>query len=61
MGKRQFLEKKYEDFGYEIYSLGKSMQPNDTLVMELKVTGSFNGFPNEGSGSDIVYNGTFFK
>jgi len=60
-GKTPVLEKKYEAFGYEIYSLGKRMQPNDTLVLELKVTGSFDGFPNEGSGSAIVYNGTFLN
>lgn len=58
-GRTPVLGQKYEDFNYEIYALGSRMNPGDTLVMELTVTGSFKGFPNEGSGRQIVYNGTF--
>ena len=29
--------------------------------MTLEVTGSYKGFPNEGSGSTVVYNGTFLN
>jgi ABC-type transport system involved in multi-copper enzyme maturation permease subunit len=60
-GKTPKLGKKYKDFGYEIYAFEKPFQPNDTITMVLEITGSYKGFPNEGSGSDIVYNGTFFN
>lgn len=60
-GKKPKLRKRYDDYGYEIYAFETPMQPNDTLLMELQVTGSYKGFPNEGTGSDIVYNGTFFN
>lgn len=60
-GKMPKLTKRYDDFGYEIYAFDKPLQPNDTITMVLDVTGSYKGFPNEGSGSDIVYNGTFLN
>ena len=60
-GKKPKLGKRYKDFGYEIYAFDKPFQPNDTITMVLEITGSYKGFPNEGSGSDIVYNGTFFN
>lgn len=55
------LGKEWKRFGYQIYKLPKTMQPNDTVAMELTVTRYFEGFPNEGSGSQIVYNGTFLN
>ncbi|WP_439128846.1 M1 family aminopeptidase [Polaribacter sp.] len=55
------LGKEFEKFGYQIYKLPKTMQPNDTVSMELTVSRYFEGFPNEGSGSQIVYNGTFLN
>jgi ABC-type transport system involved in multi-copper enzyme maturation permease subunit len=55
------LGKNYEDHGYEIYKLPESLQPNDTVLMEMTITGNYQGFPNEGSGSNIVYNGTFLN
>jgi len=55
------LGKEYKDYGYEIYALDKPLQPSDTITMVLEITGSYKGFPNEGSGSDIVYNGTFLN
>jgi ABC-2 type transport system permease protein len=60
-GKKPKLGKRYKDFGYEIYAFDKPMQPNDTLTMVLEVTAAYKGFPNEGSGADIVYNGTFLN
>lgn len=60
-GKKPKLGKIYKDFGYEIYAFDKPLQPNDTITMVLEVTGSYKGFPNEGTGSDIVYNGTFLN
>ncbi|OBQ55511.1 ABC transporter permease [Tamlana sp. s12] len=55
------LGKRYDDFGYEIYAFKKPLKPNDTIEMILDVTGSYKGFPNEGYGSEIVYNGTFIN
>ena len=60
-GKAPKLGKRYDDYGYEIYAFDKPLQPKDTILMELKVAAYYKGFPNEGSGSDIVYNGTFLN
>lgn len=60
-GKTPKLIKKYKDFGYEIYTFNKPLQPKDTITMVLQVIGFYKGFPNEGSGSDIVNNGTFLN
>ncbi|MGB5356500.1 MAG: ABC transporter permease, partial [Eudoraea sp.] len=60
-GKNPILGQEYEDFNYEIYALGTRMNPGDTLEMELTVSGGFKGFPNEGTGREIVYNGTFLN
>ncbi len=60
-GKKPKLGKRYDDFGYEIYAFEKPMQPKDTLTMVLEVVGQYKGFPNEGFGSDIVFNGTFLN
>jgi len=60
-GKTPKLTKRYDRFGYEIYELPKALAPKDTVLMELTVTGSYKGFPNEGSGSNIVHNGTFLN
>ena len=55
------LGKRYDEFGYEIYAFDAPLQPNDTITMTLEITGSYEGFPNEGTGSTIVYNGTFLN
>ncbi|WP_282121792.1 ABC transporter permease/M1 family aminopeptidase [Algibacter mikhailovii] len=60
-GEKPILGKRYDDFGYEIYAFDQPLKPNDTVKMILEVTGSYKGFPNEGMGSDIVYNGTFLN
>jgi aminopeptidase N len=53
--------KVYEEFGYKLYALPKPMMPGDTTLIELAIKKGYKGFPNEGSGSDIVYNGTFLN
>lgn len=60
-GKSPKLGKRFDDFGYEIYAFDNPLQPKDTIVLELEVAASYKGFPNEGSGSTIVYNGTFLN
>ncbi|WP_431158407.1 ABC transporter permease/M1 family aminopeptidase [Winogradskyella poriferorum] len=60
-GKAPQLGKKYDDYGYEIYAFNPPLQPNDTIALALEVEANYKGFPNEGSGSTIVYNGTFLN
>lgn len=60
-GKSPKLGKRFDDFGYEIYAFDQPLQPKDTITLELEVAASYKGFPNEGTGSDIVYNGTFLN
>jgi len=60
-GKDLVIGKEFEEFGYEIYPLNKPLQPNDTVTMTMKVFGNYQGFPNEGSGSNIVFNGSFLN
>ncbi|MCA0154501.1 ABC transporter permease/M1 family aminopeptidase [Winogradskyella vincentii] len=60
-GKEPKLGKKYDDFGYEIYAFNPPLQPSDTISLTLEVEANYKGFPNEGSGSTIVYNGTFLN
>ncbi len=60
-GKAPVLGKRYDDFGYEIYAFDTPLNPSDTITMTLEVSASYKGFPNEGTGSTIVYNGTFLN
>ncbi|WP_394750376.1 ABC transporter permease/M1 family aminopeptidase [Spongiimicrobium salis] len=60
-GVRPELGMEYEDYGYKIYALPKPMAPNDTLSMQITLKGFYKGFPNEGTGSNIVHNGTFLN
>ncbi len=59
-GKEPVLKEEHKEFGYQIYSLEPPMQPGDTLEMVLDMKAYYQGFPNEGTGREIVYNGTFF-
>lgn len=60
-GKEPKLGKRYDNYGYEVYAFETPLQPKDTMMLELKIAASYKGFPNEGSGSDIVFNGTFLN
>jgi ABC-2 type transport system permease protein len=60
-GKSPKLGKRFDDFGYEIYTFDKPLQPKDTITLELEVAAYYKRFPNEGSGSTIVNNGTFLN
>ena len=60
-GKEPALDKEYEDFGYKIYNFDTPLQPGDTVQMVIAFDAYYKGFPNEGSGSDIVFNGTFMN
>lgn len=43
-----------------IYKMPKTMQPGDTMKMEIAMDARYKGFPNSGLDREIVYNGTFF-
>ena len=60
-GKAPKLGKRYDEFGYEVYAFETPLKPNDSITLELEVAASYKGFPNEGSGSAIVHNGTFLN
>ena len=53
--------KVYDEFNYKLYKLPQIMMPGDTVMMTLAIKRGYEGFPNEGNGSDIVYNGTFLN
>ncbi|MEZ4773374.1 MAG: M1 family aminopeptidase [Bacteroidia bacterium] len=50
-----------EDFGYRIYKLQNPLLPGDSLIMDFEQKYEINGFPNSGSNTSLVYNGTFFN
>jgi hypothetical protein len=43
-----------------IYKMPKTMQPGDTMKMNITMNAGYKGFTNSGLGRQIVYNGTFF-
>ena len=43
-----------------IYKMPKTMQPGDTMKMDITMDAGFFCFTNSGLGRQIVYNGTFF-
>ncbi|WP_194775905.1 ABC transporter permease/M1 family aminopeptidase [Pararhodonellum marinum] len=57
--KMQWIKKRKPKDNYRIYPLPKTMQPGDTL--DVQITGSMinRGFPNSGYGRELVHNGTF--
>ncbi|MEM6630661.1 MAG: M1 family aminopeptidase [Bacteroidota bacterium] len=50
-----------EDHRYKIYKLPTTLQPGDTVQMDIEVEASYKGFPNSGFGREVVFNGTFFN
>lgn len=60
-GQEPLLGHDDPDLGYKIYALPQTMAPGDTFTMHMTVESGYRGFPNAGSGSSIVYNGTFFN
>lgn len=47
--------------GYRIYSLSKSMQPNDSLKINFVLNTETRGFENEVTFNQLTQNGTFFN
>ncbi|GAB3219445.1 aminopeptidase [Algoriphagus aestuariicola] len=50
----------YSNFHYTIYELSQSLAPGDTLKMNFRQSLQPEGFEADNSGTDVVYNGTFF-
>ncbi|MBF9239621.1 ABC transporter permease [Hymenobacter sp. BT683] len=48
-------------FGFRIYRLARPLAPGDSLALRLDLFYQERGFPNAGSNTDIVYNGTFIS
>ncbi|WP_310395956.1 M1 family aminopeptidase [Hymenobacter sp.] len=46
-------------FGLRIYRLARPLAPGDSLALTLDLFYQERGFPNAGSNTDLVYNGTF--
>jgi hypothetical protein len=46
---------------FEVFSLGQTMQPGDSAVMEVELELAYRGFPNEGFQREIIYNGSFLN
>ena len=55
------MGREFKEFDYQIYALNQPLMPQDTVSMTMKVKRYYEGFPNEGSGANIVYNGTFLN
>ncbi|MDH4091378.1 MAG: M1 family aminopeptidase [Cyclobacteriaceae bacterium] len=43
-----------------IYVMPRTMEPGDTMKMDITMDARYRGFPNSGLDREIVYNGTFF-
>ena len=54
------LEHHDEELGYRIYRLDAPLRPGEELVVTFDVTWQEHGFPNSGSNTDVVENGSFF-
>ncbi|MFD2786943.1 ABC transporter permease/M1 family aminopeptidase [Hymenobacter rubripertinctus] len=48
-------------FGFRIYRLARPLAPGDSLALTLDLFYQERGFPNAGSNTDIVQNGTFIN
>lgn len=59
-GKFNLFRSKKDTAKYRIYKLPVPLQPGDSAVLEVRSVVQYKGFENDMSGTDIVYNGTFF-
>jgi ABC-2 type transport system permease protein len=55
------LMKSYDELHYEIYELGKPMMPNDSIKMSFSYSFITQGFVDNNSNTDVVYNGSFIN
>ncbi|MEZ4824809.1 MAG: M1 family aminopeptidase [Bacteroidia bacterium] len=50
-----------KEFGYRIYKLREALMPGDSVSLDFEQKMEILGFPNSGSNTSLVYNGTFFN
>ncbi|AFM06111.1 aminopeptidase N [Bernardetia litoralis DSM 6794] len=55
------LKENFKEFDYEIYTLAKPLQPNETVNLNFKMVLETEGFVTRGSNTNVVQNGTFFN
>ena len=48
-------------YGFRIYRLARPLAPGDSLALSMDLFYQERGFPNSGSNTDLVYNGTFIS
>ncbi|RZK97274.1 MAG: hypothetical protein EOO62_28300, partial [Hymenobacter sp.] len=48
-------------YGLRLYRLARPLAPGDSLALRMDIFYQERGFPNSGSNTDIVYNGTFIN
>jgi ABC-type transport system involved in multi-copper enzyme maturation permease subunit len=48
-------------YGVRLYRLARPLAPGDSLALQMDIFYQERGFPNSGSNTDIVYNGTFIN
>ena len=48
-------------YGVRLYRLARPLAPGDSLLLSMDIFYQERGFPNSGSNTDIVYNGTFIS
>jgi ABC-2 type transport system permease protein len=48
-------------YGIRLYRLAQPLAPGDSLALNMDIRYQERGFPNSGSNTDIVYNGTFIS
>ena len=48
-------------FGFRLYRLARPLAPGDSLALTMDLSYQERGFPNAGSNTDLVFNGTFIS
>jgi uncharacterized protein YutD len=60
-GKFNFFKPANDTAKYRIYHLDKVLKPGDSMRVQMACVNLNKGFTNDMSGTDILYNGTFFS
>lgn len=60
-GRYNWFKFKNDTSKYRIYQLPTALKPGDSAQVEIKSLVVYKGFTNELTGTDIVYNGTFYS
>jgi ABC-type transport system involved in multi-copper enzyme maturation permease subunit len=55
------IKEHFDDFRYMIYELTEPLKPGDSVKMNFKESFVTRGFVEQGSNTNVIYNGTFFN